>query len=604
MRYPELASPSRIGRPLATEGGTDLSRSPTSVAPWLRALLIVTVVAFAGAAAVELYAATHYPREDTVDFLYDDAYYYLGVADSLAHGAGSKFREPLETNGYQPLWLGMLAGLARLLQLSKQGLFVATIALTYALKLGVLLLYACARTRSRALLGVGTVLAIAWTPHVFSLGLETTLLLLAIPCLPWLLLPSAQSASSALARGALFALLFLVRLDCAALFASHAVLRLALDRRLDRALFLQGAVLASVAAGYFALNYAWFGVPVPVSGLAKSLGSVPGENLAVPREYIPYARTALSFALAPELLRWLLPPAERARDELFRRTTAVLGLTALLVVAYYTFLSGWPIWAWYVWPFSLLLAFSFARLVDLLLALSDARAVSSLWRWLALAVLGVVLLFSGRIARQFFAASGYEQIAAVVKHELPQLSARVPVQRSFNKDNVQLLETFFAARPEGGRVVMGDRAGALGYWLPERYSFVHSEGLVGSYAFLRARTEERGHAFLDALKPDYLVVDRDRLMTEQTPAGAVLGVPEPIQGVSMHRGVMLFCFGEDAVLHHAELPIGPIHWVRPRYVFDYRKQRSCSPALTQKLEALLAEPVALRRFSMFSEYGF
>src|ERR671910_19454 len=47
-----------------------------------------------------------------LDLYEDDAYYYLGVARSIAEGHGSTFTGLVETNGYHPLWLGVLVPLA------------------------------------------------------------------------------------------------------------------------------------------------------------------------------------------------------------------------------------------------------------------------------------------------------------------------------------------------------------------------------------------------------------------------------------------------------------------------------------------------------------
>src|SRR5262245_53952584 len=53
------------------------------------------------------------PEERIVFLLYDDAYYYLGVARHLAAGAGSTFDGLHATNGYHPLWCWMLVPLLR-----------------------------------------------------------------------------------------------------------------------------------------------------------------------------------------------------------------------------------------------------------------------------------------------------------------------------------------------------------------------------------------------------------------------------------------------------------------------------------------------------------
>jgi hypothetical protein len=54
------------------------------------------------------------PEERIAFLLYDDAYYYLGVARHLAAGEGSTFDGLHATNGYHPLWCGALVPLVAL----------------------------------------------------------------------------------------------------------------------------------------------------------------------------------------------------------------------------------------------------------------------------------------------------------------------------------------------------------------------------------------------------------------------------------------------------------------------------------------------------------
>jgi hypothetical protein len=66
---------------------------------------------------------------------------------------------------------------------------------------------------------------------------------------------------------------------------------------------------------------------------------------------------------------------------------------------------------------------------------------------------------------------------------------------------------------------------------------------------------------------------------------------------------MLFCFPQRALRDHQLLPLGYGSWytVRPRYTFAYEQRVPCSVSMKRSLEALLAEPEALRDFSMASE---
>jgi hypothetical protein len=563
---------------------------------WLRACWVAGLAYLAGAGALEVYTALHCPLAYTADFLYDDAYYYLGVAGRLARGEGSTFRPPLHTNGYQPLWLLVLAAVAWTLSLGQHGLFVATIALSYVIKL-----VAIASTRRPLALALGV--SIGWMPFVFSLGLETTLLALAVPWLPWLLAPGARSVRDALLSGAGFALLFLVRLDAAAVFAAHALWRGGSERKVDRTLVLQGLVLASVGGVYFALNWAWFGVPVPVSGLAKQLGNVLGENSVID-SYRRSLTMCASLALVHEGVRSWMQRLDRqaaGRRDVLDRAAGVFAVTALITIAYYTLGSGWRVWPWYRWPLALCFVFLFARSLALVLrgvasARRQARTLAQVGL-LGLAALSVQIGFSA------LGANKSDTLAALAAHDAPALASTFPIIPSFNKDNVQMIARMFPHDGQAQTIVMGDRAGGLGYWLPLQHRFVHSEGLVADAAFLRARAEGRGEAFVDALAPDLMVVDRDQLLTERQGGTLVYGVPEPIQGTSMHRGVMLFCFPERAIRDQQALPLGYGSWytVRTRYVFDYRARIPCSTSMAATLQGLLAQPDGLLDFSMPSE---
>jgi hypothetical protein len=70
---------------------------------------------------------------DAVEFIYDDGYYYLGVAANLAETGRSTLDGMSATNGYQPLWLLCLAGLAKLVGTNTWTFFVASCALIYAI---------------------------------------------------------------------------------------------------------------------------------------------------------------------------------------------------------------------------------------------------------------------------------------------------------------------------------------------------------------------------------------------------------------------------------------------------------------------------------------
>jgi len=68
-------------------------------------LALLAVVALIALSGIRLCTG---PEETLAFLLYDDAYYYFGVARNLAAGHGSTFDGIHSTNGYHPLWCWLL----------------------------------------------------------------------------------------------------------------------------------------------------------------------------------------------------------------------------------------------------------------------------------------------------------------------------------------------------------------------------------------------------------------------------------------------------------------------------------------------------------------
>lgn len=119
----------------------------------------------------------------SVDVVFDDAYYDRGVAWNLSNGHGSRFTEPLATNGCHPPWLLLLAGAGALFDPTKQGLLCALLVLSAAARgFGIWLFgHGGAGARRRTAGGLAIGIAIVKFAFVFPLGLETTLFVVSIP---------------------------------------------------------------------------------------------------------------------------------------------------------------------------------------------------------------------------------------------------------------------------------------------------------------------------------------------------------------------------------------------------------------------------------------
>lgn len=208
-------------------------------------------------------------------FFVDDAWFYLQIGRNLALGGGSSFHGGDPTNGYHPLWQGIVALLGLVAGGHKGAMLVlvlATQALLVALALPLLL-----RLGRRA--------GLAWPELVMAaviLGLLSdrawgsegmlNLAMHAIALLAWqraLERPEASSerGPALVGAGVLAGLMVLARLDLA--FLALAMLLWTARRGLRPSLALAMGMALPVLP-YLVANLVVFGHPVPVSGAIKS----------------------------------------------------------------------------------------------------------------------------------------------------------------------------------------------------------------------------------------------------------------------------------------------------------------------------------------------
>lgn len=141
--------------------------------------LQVAVAAAAAVAAAVLAFLLSSPPERLVDYLSDDAFYYLAVASHLARGDGPTFDGLTRTTGFHPLYALVLAGLGAALSPGPEASIVLALGVNAAAYAGAALLLGLAGTRlwgRRA----GWLAALAWltNPHALLLpftGMEGTL---------------------------------------------------------------------------------------------------------------------------------------------------------------------------------------------------------------------------------------------------------------------------------------------------------------------------------------------------------------------------------------------------------------------------------------------
>ena len=525
----------------------------------------------------------------TADFVFDDAYYYLQVAYNIANGAGSSFDGITTTNGYHPLWMTILVGVELLFGLDKQGLFVALILISYSIAIASVLLGAARVDGPLAVaLSVGLLCSYATYPGVWRWGLETVLL---APVVVWFALISRWPNRRARDLATVLVLLYCVCVRADALsfvVAYSAVAGFLLYRREGMkagALRALTYLVPTVAylLGYFAFNQAMFGIPVPVSGVAKSLGAPLFSNWPVAIQYLAQSKTLIAMAVFTLLLEKKTKAYER--DEFFYPLIAALFLSMVVQCVYYVAFSGWRLWDWYFYNNALLLTLLCARIVYI--CLTQSNAASSTW----VSAASVALVFVTTVA---IPAIRYGGDMILIASEARNGEIQ---RRSFNRDNIRSLRSDFDGS-DSLTIAMGDRSGGLGYWAPETVHVFQTEGLVSSVDYLRARKSATGVEWiLDNVNPDLLIVDRGRVPLLGQADSQQYVVVEPIQGWTVADALAVFCFPPKGMIRSR-----PNHNGGVRMEFDVQALEPCTSDNAAVTQGIIEGPIGIRRYSLPHEY--
>ncbi len=447
-----------------------------------------------------------YPPLVWVDTLLDDAYYYLGVARNISLGHGSTFVQPFETNGYHPLWLLILTGMSYLIG-GDRYLVVAGTHLLGAIALAGFLWIS---KREKGLVWPAALTVLCY-PATFLLGMEVVLL----PVLTLI-----YFRQEGYRRGVLASLVFLTRIDALVLMVGRALYELVTEGRLP---IWETLILVPVCLIYFGVNYTVFGTIVPVSGMAKAIGNLKGENYLV-----LYAYGLMFFP--PLVLIGLKIWSDRSVKTIKNRKEIFTLSFAILVSAFYYFIfSGWGIYPWYYWSIALIFYYLLFEILN---------------------VRHRILIF----ARNFFVAimifHGTTEFIRIYAPLLGYYSG-VNTLVSAGQENLKLVEMINASDLPAVMIAMGDSAGSFGYFLNEKHSFLHTEGLVASLDYVRALEAGEALAFIESAGADYYVSHRDKYWIY----GETYAMPEPFQGLSMHHGLMLLCFDKASEVEKWARPV-------------------------------------------------
>ena len=440
------------------------------------------------AVAADILGAFRFPNALPA-FYSDDFFYYLKVAESIATRHLSTFDGSTLTNGYHPLWMVTLVGL--LMLFNGKALFLALGVITTG---AVMALFFLSRTlcqiykASPPVSTLTSLLVCLWAEKLMKTGME---IIIAIPLLFAVAIYVSRAdfrwaTRQCLMYGFLSSLAILARLDVALFLVVLLSFQVLATRRDGPAQWLRRGVL--FAAGgfvlpvYLGMNYLYFGALTPISSVAKHLkpgiapSLIPAATLVrgmLPAEH--YGTWLFVFPLFISFLGLLV-----LIDQLSSRhgSFSPLMMASLLFPFFHigilSMLSDWPLWPWYFYPLALSCTFS----LILFAGTSTSRRTFALNPWVQSAT--AILLLTGMAGRIVYRAihptAGFN----------PMYEAALNIV-AFDKDH-------------HGKYAMGDRAGTVGYLLPD--PLIQLEGLVMDKAYLKNVCARRN--LIDVLR-DYHV---------------------------------------------------------------------------------------------------
>ena len=495
------------------------------------------------AAAILIYAVMYSAWPVAHLFLPDDAFYYFEIARHIAAGEGSTFDGINPTNGYHPLWCGLLAVIG-LLPLSKDA-FVAAALLVQCglLAWAVIALYrVCVRGEGRPSMAAVAVSAV-WLGNFYVSktvvnGMESALLAAASVLLigvaaDRLAREETLAAKDGALLGGLGAVVLMSRLDSFFLLGAIAVVwgvarRARLRTGWAAALAFVG-VPAVVLAAYMGANQAAFGLPMPVSGYLKRFTGGPPRNVTTMALLAPFAGV-VALAYRGVVGRWAALESKK------HIAYSILTLFVLLMQADSMLLRAEAVPAiWYLSQHSLWVLATLWLLVER----EGAR------RWVTGGVVGAAALFAAATWVIRLQRSSYDiylqrrEMAGWMNRELP-----------------------------AGSIVGSWDAGITGYYCD--HPVVNLDGLVNSYEYAQSMMAGRGIDYLDRVRVTHLaqvfLVDFDHFQ----PAG--------YDSAELHRRAASVIWSIESEMKPVGAIIRPYLRTGKKFPMQVRVYSSASPS--------------------------
>lgn len=524
--------------------------------------LLALVLLFVNGLAIIL----GYPAMYWVDFIFDDSYYYLGLAKNLSQGLGSQYMPPFHTNGFQPLWLMILSASAWLAGISP----ASQVAQVYCLTFACAFAFAWLSKKQYGSCFPAVLVAFCY-PYVALDGMETSLMPILVI---WFF-----TANNWISKTVIGSALFLTRIDSLAFIVVSDVYQY-FKNRTGLRFFKHYLIIGLVVSAYLVINFIYFGVPVPISGLSKSVGNIKGENHLIFLTYLERLKRPLYLVL----ILLVLHAGFRLKAIRYSKEVITLLFTIFIYAAYYALNSGWPVWGWYYWPVMMLAYYLLLEIVYQLNASLTDREITLK----KVICLGLVVLIMGKSMLNVAGNYVLER-----SKDMRTAYSRGPVQESFGTKNVELADYIHTSKiPVNSMFAMGDRAGSFGFFVGNAYQFFHTEGLVNNLAYYQAMSADRGLSYFETFPVNYFIADSGHFFEDAD----IIGVIEPVQGMSSHIGPWLICFSRAGIV------MDQSYSTEKRYMFNYASKVNCPAQMQQDFLKMRNTYGAIRRFSHPAEY--
>ena len=278
----------------------------------------------------------------------DDAYYYFLIARHLVATGQSTFDGITLTNGYHPLWLGIVALQYRLFGPS----MLLTRCIEFSLGFGALWSLLLVANLP------GLLLNLLYTTGLFAVismfafnGMETTALAC---CYGLFTLASTRRFSGAVSAGivdgCLAALTIAARID--ALVFVIPQLLLASTSWPRRVVSL--CVIALLGLLHMAVNQHVFSSALPISGDVKALGGLQINQALL--HQILHSKEPPVFVFRALLLLTIIAPLllRTLNSQVLRAVLLAFSIGMVLFFVRLEFFSSWAVWPWYNFPILLL----------------------------------------------------------------------------------------------------------------------------------------------------------------------------------------------------------------------------------------------------------